>query len=199
MEDGSFTTADENEFALEEATAVGLCHPFDLGDTLIAQWTQQLADYEIRQPVEQLARKVFRPDEDKKTTDSVTGFGGAVVYAAALLGKLQKLGWRKGSVQDAGWYFNFYKEDKKQGVGAWLSFSGTGVGADPTEEVTVYAAQFSKAGSVEYGSYVYDEIKKENTLTLTDVPPRLYSEICYDIERATANRIRTDADWEKTK
>ena len=197
MEDGSFTTVDEDEAALDDKASIGLCHPLDLGDELITAWTQQLLDYEIKQPVEQLGRKVFRLGEDKKTAVRVTEFGGAVVYAVSLLGKLQKLGWRKGSVQDAGGYYNFYKEDRKQGIGVWLNFSGTYVGADATEEVTVYDAVFYKAGAVQYGSYIYDQINEKDKLALQDVPPRLYSEVCYDIERATANRIRTDKDWEK--
>ena len=199
MEDGAFTSVEDDEVTLDDDAAIGLCHPLDLGDELIAAWTRQLADYEIKQPVEQLSRKVFRLSPDQKNAVAVTEFGGAVMYAVSLLGKLQKLGWRKGSVQDAGGYYNFYKEDRKQGIGVWLNFSGTYVGADTTEEVTIYDAVFYRAGTVQYGSYIYDEIKKEDILTLGDVPPRLYSEVCYDIERATANRISTNADWEKTR
>ncbi|MCL1991640.1 MAG: DUF4132 domain-containing protein [Spirochaetes bacterium] len=197
MEDGSFTNVSDDEVAISDNAAIGLCHPFDLGDELAASWTQQLSDYEIKQPVEQLARKVFRFSPDAKDPTAVTDFGGAVVYAVSLLGKLQKLGWRKGSVQDAGVYHCFYKEDKKQGIGAMLYFSGTYVGADTAEEVTVYDAIFYKAGTVGYGSYVYDDVKPEDRLKLSDVPSRLFSEICYDIDRATASRIKTDNDWEK--
>ncbi|MDR2144944.1 MAG: hypothetical protein LBE91_00585, partial [Tannerella sp.] len=75
--------------------------------------------------------------------------------------------------------------------------SGTYVGADATEEVTVHDAVFYKAGTVQYGSYVYDEVKKSDKLKLSEVPARLYSEICFDIERATANRISTEENWEK--
>ncbi|MDR3001594.1 MAG: DUF4132 domain-containing protein, partial [Fibromonadaceae bacterium] len=197
MEDGSFTNVNEDEVKFDSNAAIGLCHPLDLGDKLIAAWTQQLTDYEIKQPVEQLSRKVFILTEDKKTCTSITEFGGAVVYAVSLLGKLQKLGWRKGSVQDAGGYSNFYKEYKKQGIGVWLNFSGTYIGADSEEEVTVYDTVFYKAGTVEYGSYIYDKI--EEALVLSEIPPRLYSEICYDIERVTANRIKTDENWEKER
>jgi hypothetical protein len=100
-------------------------------------------------------------------------------------------------VQDAGEYSNFYKEYKKQGIGAWLNFSGTFIGADSEEDVTVYDIMFYKAGTVEYGSYVYDKI--DEPLALSEIPPRLYSEICYDIERVTAKRIKTDENWEKNR
>ncbi|MCL2361047.1 MAG: DUF4132 domain-containing protein [Defluviitaleaceae bacterium] len=196
MEDGSFVTAEEEDFDLPEDAQVGLCHPLDLGDDLTAQWKQQLEDYEITQPVEQLARKVFLLPTDKKA-DAVTEFGGAVVYVISLWGKLQKMGWYRGSVADAGGFFNFYKEDAKQGLGVMLYFSGSYIGADHSEEVTVYDAVFYKAGTVQYGSYVYDEVKPEDRIPLYEVPARFYSEVCYDIERATASRIDTVEKWVK--
>ena len=194
MEDGSFVMVDEDEMELADDAAIGLCHPLDLGNELLSQWVQQLEDYEIKQPVEQLSRKVYK----KGTGETITEFGGAVVYAISLAGKLQKLGWHKGSVLDAGWFHNFYKEDKKHGIGVWLEFSGAGVQIDSAEESTVYDATFYKAGTIDYGSYVYDEISEENKLPLSQIPERFYSEVCYDIERATANRIDTVKNWVKS-
>ncbi|MCL2528065.1 MAG: DUF4132 domain-containing protein [Defluviitaleaceae bacterium] len=198
MEDGSFVTADEDDITLPDDANIGLCHPLDLGEEQTNQWKQQLEDYEIKQPIDQLARKVFKAPEDKKIT-TVLDFGGAVVYAISLTSKLQKMGWYRGSVVDAGGFFNFYKEDKKQNMGVLLDFSGTYVGADHSEEVTVYDAVFYKAGTVNYGSYVYDEVKAEDRIPLHQVPPRFYSEVCYDIERAVANRIDTVEKWVKNR
>jgi len=196
MEDGSFVTVDEDEFELCEDIKIGLCHPLDLGKDLTALWKQQLEDYEVIQPVEQLSRKIFVADKKNKA-DQVMDFGGAVVYAISLWSKLQKQGWYRGSVVDAGSYFNFYKEDKKQGIGVMLYFSGSFIGADQNNEVTVYDAVFYKAGTVQYGSYVYDEVKPEDRIPLASVPARFYSEICYDIDRATVNRIDTLEKWVK--
>ena len=188
MEDGSFTNVHEDEITLADDAAIGLCHPLDLGDEIIAAWTKQLSDYEIKQPVEQLGRKVFRVDgslvSGDENTVSVNGFGGAVVYAASLVGKLQNLGWRRDSAEDGGFYYNFYKVDKKRGIVVNLSFSGVPYGADAMKEVTVYNAMFYKVGT-------------GDRVNPPDVPPRLYSEICYDIERAAADRIRTDENWRR--
>ena len=192
MEDGSFTDVEENNVDLDDGCAIGLCHPLDLGEGLTNSWIEQLHDYEIKQPVEQLSRKVYCLEGNKNDAYAITDFNGALVYAVSLLGKLQKLGWHKGSIQDGGGYDTFYKEDKKQKIGVQLKFSGTYVGADSSEEVTVYNAAFYNAGTVEYGSYIYDEIKPEDMIALSKVPKRLYSEICYDIERATAKRIEAD-------
>ncbi len=193
MEDGSFTDVDENAADISEADGgpvrIGLCHPLDLGEEATARWREQLSDYEVKQPIEQLSRKVFPLADDKKGDTEVADFHGATTYLSSLLGKLQKFGWRRGSVQDAGSYDTFYKEEKKSGVGVQLKFDGSYMGADASEPATVYNAKFYKAGTVVYGSYCYDEIKDEDAVKLADVPPRLYSEICYDIERATLKRI----------
>ena len=71
-------------------------------------------------------------------------------------------------------------------MGVELEFSGCFVG-DENEEVTVYGAQFYRAGTVQRGSYVYDVIKKENLYSLGDVSPRYFSEIVLQLTRATVS------------
>lgn len=111
-------------------------------------------------------------------------FGGKVLNGLSLSGKLQGMGWYRGSVQDAGVYMTFYREDGELGVE--LEFSGCYVG-DENEEVTVYGASFYKAGTVRRGSYVYDTIKKENLYFLDQVSPRYFSEAVLQLTRATAS------------
>ena len=184
MEDGSFNTVDEEEFQLPEDGMVGLVHPVELTSQELAAWKEQLSDYEVTQPIEQLDRPVYRVSEEEKGTGELTRFGGKVLNGLSLSGKLQGMGWYRGSVQDAGVYYTFYREDGP--VGAELEFSGCYVG-DENEEVTVYGAAFYKAGTVERGSYVYDTIKKENRYCLDQVSYRYFSEIVLQLTRATAS------------
>ena len=81
-------------------------------------------------------------------------------------------------------------------MGVELSFSGCSVGYE-NDTVTVYEAVFYRAGTVKRGSYCYDSPKEENTFALEDVPPRYYSEIVYQLERATASAVETDPGWKK--
>lgn len=67
-----------------------------------------------------------------------------------------------------------------------LEFSGAFVG-DENEEVTVYGAQFYRAGTVQRGSYVYDTIKAENQYSLGEVSPRYFSEIVLQLTKATVS------------
>ncbi len=184
MEDGTFNTMDEEEYDLQAEAKIGLVHPIELDEESLAAWKEQLSDYEIVQPIEQLCRTVYRPTEEEKKQTELTRFGGKLLNGLSLSGKLQNQGWYRGSVQDAGGYYTFYREDGSMGVE--LEFSGCFVG-DENEEVTVYGAQFYRAGTVQRGSYVYDVIKKENLYSLGDVSPRYFSEIVLQLTRATVS------------
>lgn len=184
MEDGSFNTVEEEEYELPEGGAVGLVHPIELDQDSLSAWKEQLSDYEITQPIEQLERPVYRLQEEERGQEELTRFGGKLLNGLSLSGKLQTMGWYRGSVQDAGGYYSFYREDGRLGVE--LEFSGLFVG-DENEEVTVYGAQFYRAGTVKRGSYVYDTVKKENRFRLGEVNPRYFSEIVLQLTRATAS------------
>ena len=197
MEDGSFNTADEEEYRLPDSAQIGLVHPVELNGGTLDGWKQQLEDYEITQSVPQLDRPVYRLGPGMEQTRSLELFGGKMLNGLSLSGKLQGLGWYRGSVQDAGVYSTFYREDATLNMGVELSFSGSYVG-DENDTVTVYEAVFYRSGTVTRGSYCYDTPKDENIYALGDVPPRYYSEIVYQLERATASSTETDPEW-KTK
>lgn len=184
MEDGSFNTMDEEEYELPGTGAIGLVHPIELDEESLAAWKEQLSDYEVTQPIEQMERPVYRLAEGERESTELTRFGGKLLNGLSLSGKLQNLGWYRGSVQDAGGYYTFYREDGD--VGVELEFSGCFVG-DENEEITVYGASFYRAGTVQRGSYVYDTIKKENLFQLGDVSPRYFSEIVLQLTKATAS------------
>lgn len=184
MEDGSFNTVDEEEYELAQTGKIGLVHPIELEEDILSAWKEQLTDYEVTQPMEQLERPVFRLAEEEKTQTELTRFGGKLLNGLSLSGKLQNLGWYRGSVQDAGGYYTFYREDGD--IGVELEFSGAFVG-DENEEVTVYGAQFYRAGTVQRGSYVYDTIKAENQYSLGEVSPRYFSEIVLQLTKATVS------------
>ena len=184
MEDGSFTTCDEEELELPEGASIGLVHPIELEEEELKNWKEQLSDYEITQPVEQLNRPVYRITEEEKGAAELTRFGGKLLNGLSLSGKLQGMGWYKGSTGDAGMYFTFYREDGKWG--AELEFSGCYV-ADENEEITVFGLNFYRAGTVKRGSYVYDKIEEQNHYKPDQVQPRYFSEIVYQLTRATAS------------
>ena len=183
MEDGSFNTADEDEYALPADGLIGLVHPIELSEEDLAAWKEQLSDYEVTQPIPQLERAVYRVATEEQKEFELTRFGGILINGLSLSGKLQNQGWYRGCVEDGGIYNTFYREDGA--LGAQLEFSGAFIG-DENEEVKVYGVRFYRAGAVKRGGYVYDEIKNENRVALGEVSPRYFSEIVLQLAHATA-------------
>ena len=183
MEDGSFNTEEGDEFFLPAQGKIGLVHPVELDGQSKIAWKEQLADYEIVQPFEQLDRAVFAMTEEEAGTQELTRFQDKTVNDMVLGSRLFVLGWYRGSVQDAGGFDTYYREDKEIGLGVELHFSGSFVGYS-NEDVTVYDARFYKAGTIARGSYVYDEADKDKALFLREVPARYFSEIVWQLGKA---------------
>ena len=197
MEDGSFNTEDEEEYILPEQGQIGLVHPIELTKESLETWKQQLKDYEITQPIKQLGRTVYYLTQEEQEGKSLERFGGMILNDLSLGGKLTTLGWYRGSVQDGGSFDTYYREDVSLGLGAELHFSGSYVGSGLMggEEITVYDVRFYKAGTIERGSYCYDEAKGDKQLPLKDIPLRYFSEIVWQLTKATASSKERDEDW----
>ena len=199
MEDGSFNTVDEEEYQLPDGAKIGLAHPVELDSETLGGWKQQLEDYEITQSIPQLDRPVYHLEPGTEQAQSLELFGGKLLNGAALSGKMLGLGWYRGSIEDAGFYYTFFREDASLNMGVELYFSGCSVGYEyENTDVTVYDVVFYR-GKASHSSYYYSKQRDENTFVLADVPPRYYSEIVYQLERATASSTETDPEWKKKK
>lgn len=185
MDDGSFTTADGDEFTLPNDAQIGLVHPLELTDEQIAVWKEQLSDYELTQPFDQLGRMVFRPEDKELQCNSLTRFEDTTVNSVAMINKMTKNGWYKGDAEDAGYFYYFYREDVKsrtlnadgsttyEGWGSLLVHSGasTVIYDFDGEEVTLKEVVFFKAGHIPNYCGNHDGWVK-----ISDVDPRYFSE-----------------------
>ena len=92
-----FRTVDlqDDPVVLNEPLSVRLAHPMHLDANELAAWVQQWADYELLQPFEQFARRVYRlePDTPEVRAD-VPSVRNQAVAAGSLLGLIQQ-GWTK--------------------------------------------------------------------------------------------------------
>lgn len=216
MEDGSFNTEDEDEFELPESGGnssryIGIVHPIELTEDSRKAWKEQLEDYEITQPIEQLDRTVYYRTKEEENEKSLERFGGCIVNDLSLGGKLQALGWYRGSVQDAGGFYSYYREDKELAMGVELHFSGSYVGGQ-NEDVTVYEARFYRLdgtvvnekgevvpAGIKRGSYVYDEANDQNSCFLKEVPQRYFSEVVLQLAKATASSKEKNVNWKAVR
>lgn len=172
MEDGSFNTVDEAEYTFPKTGMIGLVHPLELSEELLQAWKEQLLDYEITQPVEQLERPVYYVTEEEKGIEKITRFYGKAINSAAFVGKLLSVGWVRGEILDGGFFDNCYRSDSE--FGAELTFSGCSVGYG-NEEVIIDDLVFTKV--VHGASY------GEETCTPDKVSERYFSEIILQITR----------------
>ncbi len=196
MEDGTFNTSEEDEYELSENLTIGLVHPIDLDKEELSIWKEQLSDYEITQPIEQLDRKIYRIKEEEIGKIDLERFRGRSINGMSLMGRALKLGWYKGSPQDAGCFFEFYREDITAriknddgtvtllGNAAELHFEGMYIAGDDSE-VQIENVRFYQPGKVQRGSYVYDEVNNEKAISLDKISPRYFSEMINQLETIT--------------
>lgn len=180
MEDGTFNTVDEEEYQLPEIVDIGLVHPLELSEEELAAWKEQLSDYEIVQPIEQIERPVFRVTDEEKEELELIRFGGVVVNSLFLFGKLQDMGWYKGEVGDGGSFDTYYHNDQNNSVE--LEFSGDGI-ASLDIDVTIYGVHFCK--KQEQNQFV--------PCRLGEVNPRYFSEIVLQLTKATASSTKRES------
>lgn len=182
LEDGSFNTSDEEEYEIPEHVQIGLVHPIEMQEDEIATWSEQLTDYEITQPFSQLTRKVYRllPEELKK--DTLQRFSGKEMNNLTLMNKMLKLDWSKGYAQDAGYFYEFCRDDiagqekdkdgniQYTGYHVELKFNGMYIGSSyaDTEDVMIEDVRF---WSLE------KPVKEDNFLKLEQVSEKYLSEI----------------------
>lgn len=102
-EDSSFTSADDDTITLPPGR-VGLMHPLQLSESSAAKWGDFIADYELLQPFDQLARTTYALTRAELKANAIARFHGLVVPTGNVL-KLEKSGWRRGEAQEAGCIF----------------------------------------------------------------------------------------------
>ncbi|MDE6673898.1 MAG: DUF4132 domain-containing protein, partial [Acetatifactor sp.] len=186
-EDGSFNTEDEEEYTLPRQGQIGLVHPLELSAQSLKAWKQQLEDYEITQPIEQLDRKVYCLMEEEQESSRLERFDGMVINDLSLGGRLTAMGWLRGPVQ-GGRFAIYYREEPSLDLGAELHFSGSIVGSGSTggQDVTVRDVRFYRVGTVDRGPESYDVVTEERQLSLKDIPQRFFSEIVWQLTKVTA-------------
>ena len=75
-----------------------------------------------------------------------------------------------------------------------VNFSGASVGYNEEEDITVYDAAFYHPNQCSWG---YGCVKRESRLPLGEIPPRYYSEIVLQLEKATASSARRNENWKQ--
>lgn len=170
MEDGSFNSAQQEEYKLGEGTVIKLIHPVELSEGERIGWKQQLQDYEIIQPVLQLDMPVYTLAPEEKGEPTFSKFKGEKVYLGKVLGVMKKYEWKKTAVLDGGAYEGFYYEAEAFGIGMLIQLDTPYIGMSPTDTVDIDNLLFYKKDTIHITDH-YDEQTLENSIIpLQDVP-----------------------------
>ncbi|MCP4132947.1 MAG: DUF4132 domain-containing protein, partial [bacterium] len=159
---------------------IGLVHPIDCTEEQIAAWTEIFTEKKVSQPVRQLGRKVFAKDEEEKTKKFNWMFEKKTIAKFAF----DRLGWRRGSVVDAGGVSGYRKIFPHAGIEVFVEVEDVGVQFYGDMSGSLKQFYFVPAGSIHTGSYYYDEPGDEEDsrlIKIDDVPDIVYSETVLDL------------------
>lgn len=186
LDDATLSDVKDNPVTLPAEGSVSLVHPLDLDDETRAAWIQHFVDYDVTPPFSYLDRPVIRCQPEASGTKFGKQVNGAQVNAMTFRGRAEKLGWSRGSVCDGGGVTAYRKIYSGAGVDAFLGLEGLYIGIGMDETITLRDVYFVRTGSVQVGSYVYDEPSKDDDprlIPFADVPVVPFSETMGDLAK----------------
>jgi hypothetical protein len=173
MDDGTFNTASDSPYTLSDDALISLAHPLELGDELTV-WKQQLADYEITQPIKQLELTLtpLKDDDiDEEKDFGIKHYKGIVVPESALTGMAKSYDMQRGPTGDGGSYYAYSFQDTWLGLCAVITFEGPYFGGGEPGELH-YAYFYKLPGIDEEDPVGYGDIAKGSGLDPRTLPPR---------------------------
>lgn len=174
MEDGTFNTVDEEEYTLPENATITPVHPVELSEETLAQWKEQLDDYEVVQPLPQLTAPVITLSEKDLSGKKVVRYNGTVVKSGKISGVAKKYNMIRGDVMDAGCYLCYHWVDKYLNVVVQLNFDNMYMGQEYNEDVTLGEVVFYRLNEDEI---LEEEPKSSMLLSPAELPARFVSSI----------------------
>ncbi len=192
-EDQTLINMEYDEIALDDNLKIGIVHPLSLDAASISHWSESLLASDVTSIFPQLLRPVIHLNEANKTQKMSKEFYGVQYNGYGFVGKMEKTGWYKGSIVDAGGISSYYKEFPSLGIMAMIDQIGILSVGYYEENAEIGNLYFVKNKSVKFGSYTYDDPSDENDarlLAFGDVPPIVYSEVMADLMFFKDNRAQ---------
>ncbi|HGM5489344.1 TPA: DUF4132 domain-containing protein [Serratia fonticola] len=179
-EDGSLTTAEDDEYRLPqgENVRIGIPHALELPEHQAAGFGQLFADYELLQPFVQLGRDTYSLTEQERESRELLRWKGAVVPTGRILGLANK-GWRRGDAQDGGAILDFIKPIDRR-LGFSLSFEPCII----VGMVDEYPEQTLESVVIDDGQYYWQRTEERKPFTIVD--DIVLSELIRDMEALRA-------------
>lgn len=187
LDDGTLTDADDNEVELAADAVVRIAHDTLLDADVVRSWQQHFDDYEVVPLFQQFGKGIFKLPAERADDHLLEDFKGHLVEAFALRGRTGKLGYTRGTPQDAGWFYEYEKRFPTLGLVVEVGFSGNPL---PEQNRTVALGVVRVLRSADGGGM-------GRSVRLGDIPAVLLSEIYNDVRLMASDGSGFDPDWEK--
>ncbi|MDO5692956.1 MAG: DUF4132 domain-containing protein [Pseudomonadota bacterium] len=176
-EDLSLIDTNSDAYALPNGARVGLPHPLELPEGQRNRWGAHLADFELTQPFEQVARATHALAEDEASLNALPRYAGRKLSTGSLVG-LEARGWKR-EVGDGGTIYSLHKALDATHQAALHFEPGWFVGAAaPTDEQQhITGVHLSRTTSAPAGG------KPLPPPAWRDLPAIAISEMLRDLER----------------
>lgn len=160
MEDGSFNTFNEEEYIFEDSLKnkknITLVHPIELDDEKLSKWRNQLSDYEILQPINQLDLLFEEVKEEHIKNNKIISFEDKEITAGEIMSMANKMSFeRSRDIEDGGSYNCYELKDSILEIACRINFEYMWFGMDASEKVTFIDITFHKLD--ENSNYDYEE------------------------------------------
>lgn len=180
-QDGTLEDTEYEEIELDETAIIGLIHPIQLEENVIESWTVYMNDGKLKTHFDQLNRKVNYVDNEIFDDKMLSKFEEKA--CPNIVGRSEKRGWSRGSIVDAGGVSFYMKSFENARVDVIVQTEGLSIGYN--YDCVFGKLYFVKHGSVQVGSYTYDEPdnNKDNRLiSVKNISKIIYSEVINDME-----------------
>ena len=160
MEDGSFNNFDEEEYIFEDSLKnkknITLVHPIELNEEKLSKWRNQLSDYEILQPINQLDLLFEEVKEEYIKNNKIISFEDREITAGEIMSMANKMSFeRSRNIEDGGSYTCYELKDSILNIVCCINFEYMWFGMDASEKVTFRDITFHKLD--ENGNYDDEE------------------------------------------
>jgi len=176
---------DDEPMLLPHGAIIGAVHPLHFTDAERAGWGEQLAAYEVAQPIEQLERGVHRVDEKQASRRAfeyfTTGDPNPLLDSGALRGMMKRREWTKGFAQwwdgerTEGRVMYAYRQFPKQG---WTAFVELSPGLDAVDYKQDEPQRIER---VTFVSGIYKDHRSTPAMMM-EVDSVVFSEVMRDVQ-----------------
>ncbi|MFY7825932.1 MAG: DUF4132 domain-containing protein [Flectobacillus sp.] len=185
QEDQTCINQDGDEVEFQEGQMIRMVHPLILETETINYWSEVLEDEGLSPAFLQLNRAVVNFDPADNGTLISAKFSGIQMSGYTFVSMLEKRGWFRGSVVDSGFISNYYKNFAEEDITAIITQEGEVCVGYLDVMGGIGNLMFVKYGSVDFGSYTYDEPEHTNDprlIPFEQISPIIYSEVMADMQ-----------------